>query len=305
MTIINQVIVCTRNRQSEILRMIENLQKLKGVSGAEILVVDNSDHEEEMVTIQESIARYKNVKIIKSKPGLVNARNAALKNVHADYITFLDDDVEIPADFLQKLNKVFDLHPQIVGISPLISHPDNVAKIKSPPFLSGKISKWGSSYWFPLNYRSKKRIMESMWLPGCCMSYRAKAIKGLNFNSSLQNGPTGGYSLGEDVDFSMKVLKVGKLVCDLETVIQHNLSPVNRNKVEAIESGIGMWQGYLIRTTPRVTLFAVLSFDALSVMKNLVRISRSTDHNRNYKILTRIKSVLTELRHPKLGEKYE
>jgi GT2 family glycosyltransferase len=68
-----------------------------------------------------------------------------------------------------------------------------------------------------------RELLEVDWLSGCSMSYRTSVFDELRFDAGLS-----GYSMGEDLDFSFRAGRVGKLVVTPEARLEHRASPVNR-----------------------------------------------------------------------------
>ncbi len=72
------------------------------------------------------------------------------------------------------------------------------------------------------------------WLPGCSMSFRMSAIRGLKFDER-RKGP----NPGEDVDFGLRALDRGPLLYNPEARLVHHLSSTNRPDLpEWIRAGV-------------------------------------------------------------------
>jgi GT2 family glycosyltransferase len=105
------------------------------------------------------------------------------------------------------------------------------------------------------------------------MSYRRCTLEFLEFNQDLENGITGGYALGEDADFSMRVAKTGKLVGLASEAVLHKLSPISRASLEQMELARGAWFAYLTRNFPskfkKRKIFLVLVLNSIAVFLGL------------------------------------
>jgi cellulose synthase/poly-beta-1,6-N-acetylglucosamine synthase-like glycosyltransferase len=201
----------------------------------ELIVVANSKSTPDNQTVSTILNNYNcfyKRHFIEGIPGLPRSRNKALQAASGQFVTFLDDDIEITSSYFKELEKVFSSNNEIVGVAPFIdtksfSPQRTPTKQKVSRKLrkrSGKISKSGSFFWLS----SPQPTLEVSWLPGCAMSYRREAIGELKFNQNLEKGITGGYALGEDADFSLKMSECGKLIgLGSETAI-HKLSAISR-----------------------------------------------------------------------------
>jgi GT2 family glycosyltransferase len=88
------VIVCTRDRTSDLAQLIPHLSQL-AARGYQIIVVDNCPSNESTFRL---VMEYPEIKyVLEPRPGLDTARNRGLKEADGDIIAFIDDDA-IPGD---------------------------------------------------------------------------------------------------------------------------------------------------------------------------------------------------------------
>lgn len=281
-----QLVICTRNRISTLLKQIEHLSELSEMKNVQILIVDNSDEDTKGIhglaaALRKYSSKFADLKMIKSKPGLVIARNEALKYSKTEFIIFIDDDVRLPTNFISVIINGFSRYPEIAGLAPLIEglyeskskFQRNVLKIFK--VIQGKITPTSHAFW--VDEKTEKDLYVD-WLPGCCMAYRASKISGIAFSTDLLKGSTGGYSLGEDVDFSSRVSINGPLVCVVDAKIFHDLSDVNRSNDNLMQQAIGEWRDYASRNLNKTSYFATLVFELLYLL--LSRFSGRSKYSR-------------------------
>ena len=271
--------ICTRDRQETLLTHIELLSSSSEASEVRLVIVDNSNLNEDALVqlrneVQKFSSSFRSLELITSTPGLVYARNMSIENIKSEIAIFIDDDVRLPLNFFHRIREIFSQNNDIVGCSPLISglystHSKQLRRlIKYFPNLQGKITRTSHTFWVD---DSATRNFEVQWLPGCCMAYRSEAISDKRFSEALLNGALGGYSLGEDVDFSSRVAADGKLICASGIKIFHDLSPINRGNDERMQLAIGQWRRYAAQNILGTSQVATLAFEFLHIVISQIR----------------------------------
>lgn len=306
----HSVIVCTQGRSREFGALLECLNLIAQTIPLELVVVANSNLEENNLLIGKVLDTYNafSSKIyLVSSPGLPRSRNMGKKISRGKYLTFLDDDVEITSSYFIALEKVFESDDTVVGIAPYIEMDPiiwNSGQIQRKKRLTrrrgaGKISGFGKFSWIEF----AELYQQVEWLPGCVMSYRRCTLEFLEFNQDLENGITGGYALGEDADFSMRVAKIGKLVGLASEAVLHKLSPISRASLQQMELARGAWFAYLTRNFPskfkKRKIFLVLAFNSIAVFLGLRPRSGLARLNLDTASL-RIKGFVNEKKKPNL-----
>ena len=117
------IVICTRNRAEILKDCLSALVEQKGISQAQVLVVDNNstDHTGDVVrSFRERLPNLKHVS--EPRPGIANVRNAGIANTTTEYLAYLDDDlrpiveqldyplvegVDLPAKLRQVVRVVF------------------------------------------------------------------------------------------------------------------------------------------------------------------------------------------------------
>ncbi|MDR3254961.1 MAG: glycosyltransferase [Synergistaceae bacterium] len=143
--------------------------------------------------------------------GLASQRNDAVKMAVGDIIFFIDDDCEVPTDGISSLSTCFDSYDWLPGASlPLLNKTTAAGNSAIKAF---------ATLLFGSKNKSMKRLVSKAgglslpikdlpglaeWLSGGTMAFRKFVFDRLKFDERLQI--FGGYSLGEDVDFSHRVM---------------------------------------------------------------------------------------------------
>ena len=225
------IIIPTRNRKVLLKKIVKNLLiNFKEIN--QIIIVDSSDR-------SESKAKFlTNRKVLYVYSGIKSAaiqRNIGLSLVQPNckYVGFLDDDVSPPENYFIELITLLK-NKKATGVSGVAKNP-NIHKSKKTTkvfelyreFFSLDSNKEGvvlnSGVNIPVKSISNANpILESKWLIGCAI-WDYQKIKLLRFDNRFF-----GQSLGEDVLFSVKASKYGKLFVKRNLVLKHFESPLSR-----------------------------------------------------------------------------
>lgn len=225
------LIICTLNRPYLAARLVENIQSFRDCP-ASIIVVDASDDKAHDELVSNTKNR-PNLCIVRSAAGLPHQRNIALSlmDKDMDFVHFLDDDVEIMQGYFGTIEELFLDLPLVGGIGvrttdvPEGPSGSQIHRALRRAFLlespkSGKLLRSGVNTPF---WRSGGDYSVD-WLPGCAMSFRVAAIRGLKFDDSRV-----GVGWGEDVDFSHRVSQRRPLIITSRTRVVHHQSQVGRD----------------------------------------------------------------------------
>jgi glycosyltransferase involved in cell wall biosynthesis len=215
------VIIPTRNREVPLTNLLRKILT-QTVLPNEIIIVDSSD------IIQKSYSEIN--KIIKyfhtNEKSTARQRNLGIANVEKDteVLFFLDDDIEPNTDYFQKMLNTL-ISNNAIGVSGLAINPNKTWRVKPSgiygfikriTFLDSKIDGKLLVSGVAIPVRNKESaVVETDWLIGCsCWNFQK--IKLLRFEEDFT-----GYSLGEDVIFSIQAKKLGKLLVDTDIQIGH------------------------------------------------------------------------------------
>jgi GT2 family glycosyltransferase len=235
------------------LKSISNCAAFEEVT---LIIVMNGHTREELISLT---ARLKNselkYKILESEPGLAVARNVAIKSIKTQLVSFLDDDVLLPQNYLLEVDRAFANDTTLDGLSPRItglydSSETGLFKYKVKYLKFGQVTSYGENFWIPDKFSENHTVVK--WLPGCSMTYKFSSIAEMQFSEELMLGPTAGYSLGEDVDFS---IRLNKLVGLNKIAITHVQAKSVRDDSKIMAEARGRWKAYLARKYPKIVSF--------------------------------------------------
>ena len=228
------VIIATRNRKTELYNALLSLNR-QTLLPVEVIVVDSSD---EPIFIDDSEFLKLSIQLFRSIPSLVVQRNAGLKQVSVttEVVVFIDDDVELENEYLDKLGSVFS-DRTVVGAQGFITN----AMPQSRWFKSkhnGYVDKCARNF----QAIDPGGNRDLMWLSGCNMAYRYETIKNMRFDEYFT-----AYGLGEDLEFSWRVAKLGCLRFVPEARLKHFESPVARLDNRKIGKMYFLNKWYIVR----------------------------------------------------------
>lgn len=308
MILSHTVVICSRGRDGVLNSLIRNIEETSSFEEIAVLIVLNGIGESEFLVQQQELLKVSkgNLTVVSSQPGLVHARNAALNLVKTDLITFFDDDVVLPTNYFLELDKFLADRSHVYGCAPRVRgyNPNSSLKHISPlrsktrEKYFGKLTKSGLNVWIPDDAISESIRVD--WMPGCAMTYRTMQIAGMQFDPALMNGPTKGYSLGEDVEFSSRVTDLYSIP---NLAIDHLYATSVRDMEKVMAEANGRWLAYLLRNRKsQVYIKNILARLLLSSLKGLLddilklnyRFTRSSTR------ISQLKYFLLEMQNPKL-----
>lgn len=156
--------------------------------------------------------------------GLACARNIAIERAHGDILLFLDDDVTLHPDFIERLVACYAELPDATGISGIpdnYSSPGNFFHYWSKIFTRGPF--WNDRFPVYWNAQTLTRPVRVSQMSGGMMSFKRAAINGIRFDSNLR-----GVSDGEDVDFCVRLN--GTYFIDPRCKLTHHFDTSGREK---------------------------------------------------------------------------
>ncbi len=118
------IAILTFQRSARLRRLLPHVvNTLKSVHDIEILIIDNNPLPNELRFAEEFAEQthYPIHYVHEPKPGVSNARNAAIKFASTRFLAFLDDDMEVTENWIDGLVKVAIEHKAGVVFGPLIA----------------------------------------------------------------------------------------------------------------------------------------------------------------------------------------
>src|ERR1700753_287852 len=106
------VILCTYNRCQSLGTALESVaaSQMRDGTSWEVLVVDNNSKDQTREVVAQASARHPGRfrYYFEPKQGKSNALNAGIREAQGEILAFMDDDVEVDVQWLQKLTDIFD-----------------------------------------------------------------------------------------------------------------------------------------------------------------------------------------------------
>ena len=245
------VCICTRNREDSLVRLLTSIQN-NNYKELSVLIVDSTFPEERFLAFDPKayISQGMNLQRVRTNKGLPSARNIAINYLeNEDFVVYLDDDVTLPSNFFSKINEYFAepnstdaLGVRVVDQYKIAKGPIKKLLAKSRSRTYGKITRSGHNIWLPDRNFGNVPVD---WLPGCCMIYKRLVFSELRFNEKLENGPTGGYALGEDVDFSYACSRSFKIEATDSISIIHHFEKSTRDNQKAMVVADALFKAHL------------------------------------------------------------
>ena len=211
------VIIPTKDRATDLEETIRTLLGQTRMAD-ELIIVDQSCdpegcHQIEKIYAEANDQIHRTFKLIyisdAGVPGAAMARNRAMEIAQGTILLFLDDDVQLEPDFIEKLLAVFDRYPSVVGVSGIITNyrpPAWTSRAWTTIFTHGPFfDERQPIYWNADALRQSEPIQVTKFGSGL-MSFRAESIRNIRFDKNLIGVPG-----GEDVDFCMQ-LKPGSII---------------------------------------------------------------------------------------------
>jgi GT2 family glycosyltransferase len=245
------VIVCTLNRSAELHDCLVAIAH-QTMSARVVAIIDASESTafgRNAETIAQCAAASAGIEFIhvSAPPGLTHQRNLGAAIVGercVDWVQFVDDDVVLAADYLERIERQFG-NPKVVGAegrdTNLLGRAPRAFRLLYPRLskLSG-LSKTGHN-WFPEAVPG-----DVDWLSGCAPAYRRDILTKLAFDERRE-----GNGIGEDVDFSFRAGRLGALRHDPEATYAHRPSQINRDSGVVLARQVIGHRGWLASDFPR------------------------------------------------------
>ncbi|HWR50080.1 MAG TPA: glycosyltransferase family 2 protein [Bryobacteraceae bacterium] len=213
------VIVCTAGRPQSCRRLFESIAR-QGRVPNDLIIVDSSAEAETEEIVRSFAGRpfaslaYARVK--SELAGLTKQRNFGLQLVPTELVAFFDDDTVLEKRCIAEMEAVHESGGDgIVGVGAYIAN----AHIE-PPFLwrlrrALRITRhlrpgtYDRSGWsIPWSFLPPTtEIVEGDWLPGGAAMWKTDTVRRVGFCEAFQ-----GYGWGEDLEFSLRARRWGRLV---------------------------------------------------------------------------------------------
>lgn len=226
------VVICTKNRPDDLARCIESLAA-QSRQPDELIVVDAGTQIAE-ASVGDFARTHPSCRVqhLRAEPGLARQRNLGIGAATGDVIHFLDDDVILDSAYLACIHQSFEREGAedvvAVGGRPILPRAPH-----APVFVFRRLFLWTpldgtgtllpsgfpSYTWFaPRPHEHRVEI-----LTGCSCSFRASVFESLTFDEWFS-----GYGFMEDVDFSYRASRLGRVVVNPQASLLHMEAPSAR-----------------------------------------------------------------------------
>jgi glycosyltransferase involved in cell wall biosynthesis len=122
------IAICTWNRAPILSECLERIAACQPPACGEweVVVVNNNCTDDTDVVLESYSKRLPLRRIFEPRPGVANARNAAVDAVRGDHMLWTDDDVRVNPDWIVEYEKAFQAHPDIAFFGgPIRPHYEN------------------------------------------------------------------------------------------------------------------------------------------------------------------------------------
>ena len=217
------IIIPTKDRPKKIEKILKVLI-VNNFFFNEILIIDSSKIENKEI-LKRCIKKTKlKIKLYHSKASISHQRNIGLNKMSKtnDFYMLLDDDITFKRDAFINMRKFIKKNKFYIGYSFNLIEKENtnfLEDIKKSSLTNffhlydKKIGKVTKSGWHT-KIKNVTNDTEVMWLSSCCTIFRNK--KKLRFDNYFSD-----YSYLEDLDFSYRINKFGKLVVVKDSKYYH------------------------------------------------------------------------------------
>lgn len=225
------VVIATFERAAELRTTLESLAA-QTRSPALVIVVDSSPDERSRAVVDEMRARLSLHYERATKPSAALQRNAGARAVTTSLVAFIDDDVFVPAETLEKLCDVFDCDAagEVGGVAARIDGMQHsiprgllwwyyrVQAGYSHPTYGGKLFGPGINC-LPSYTEGEGDLIASDWLNSTCVFYRTELFLREKFPQF------DGYSFLEDVHVSSRIGRTHRLFFHRTATFEHRDAP--------------------------------------------------------------------------------
>jgi len=185
------VVILTKNSAKTLSKCLESINGNRREHKIEVILVDSGSTDDTLKIAKQ----YRVNKILQDEgKGLAYARDIGWRSAEGKYILFLDSDVVLPPDFLDKVLLIF-MNPDVGGVS---------AKLYYVSEDKGIHAKFQCYNTYLLAQQLSPTFPSEVYgLHTACTIYRREALEkvnGFNYNFAMA---------GEDVDISTRVRQAG------------------------------------------------------------------------------------------------
>ena len=254
------VCICTYNRKDSLEQALASLASMRAPRGTsfEVIVVDNNSSDGTAELLGELDPgplplRY----VLEARQGLSHARNRAVAEARGSVIAFLDDDVVVEPDWLERLHSAFrrDPRPAVVAGPALLD-----ADLPRPDWWHEEFDGPAGHFYRGDEVLSTDDGYTGMIGIGANMAFSSDLFGRYgSFRTDL--GRTGGsLAMGEELEFLDRLRESAeRLVYDPTVVVHHrpDLGRISRSYLRRWYLHFGEWSFEKERETPGVRVLGL------------------------------------------------
>lgn len=230
------IVIPTKDREGDLCACLGSILR-QTKTPLEVILIDDGNVPHGLVSGIQKAFQEKEIPFIyqkKEKPGLAESKNLGAKIACGDVVVFLDDDVVLGGDYIEKLEQIWNAcaaDTNIAGVAGVASDSRKIGALENAwnrVFLASdeesgwKILPWGYQTWSEGVLEKE----EAMWIPGYNSSFRKSIFERYQF-CAMQDGRTA----LEDIELCWNLSKKGfKFVMAPELRLEHHQSVLGREK---------------------------------------------------------------------------
>lgn len=295
------LIVCTYMRPKSLYNLMKTIEKQTKIPD-EVLIIDGSTDDQtkrmiEQENFQINLIYYK---VSDELRGLTRQRNYGVERVSnaMEIIAFLDDDIELEANYFFELNRVYVENADAIAVGGVTTNEVNWEHAKEGDEKSNQyfvMDGWRRRN--DIRYRLRKglglvgkgqpgkkvsfghersigflpptgKVYKTDFLMGGIASYKKSIFEYLSFSTFFE-----GYGLYEDKDFSLRVSKYGKIYINTNARVEHHHDPLGRPNY--IKYGkMVVWNGWRVWrvATPDPKMIDKIKWWTITILLTYIRL---------------------------------
>jgi GT2 family glycosyltransferase len=270
------VVICTLNRPDRLGAALAALGRCEP-RPAEVIIVDGDPGRSAAPVVRRAAGEHGSVRYLATSPGLTHQRNCGLAAAHEEIVVFLDDDARPAPDVFALLPAVFT-DSSVVGATGRVVEPSShrfghqTSRLRRLLFSrrrEGTFTRAG----YPRRLTDLSRPRSVEFMPGCFMGARTETARVVGFDEEL-----GGYGLGEDEDFSVRLSRRGTIVFVPELVVEHDNAGFGGRDRRSFSALVVRNRAYLFVKNFPQTLAARAEFTALLGLLMVHRLANRDVH---------------------------
>lgn len=227
------VIIPTFGRADLLEELVAQL-RTQTLQPASILFVDDTPDDSVLLAAKDLGVNYLRND---APPSLTRARNKGIEATSQPYFCFLDSDIQLPPNYLERMVSLFAHPSKPVVVQAHVENPWRHQWWKAVPlWLLGQGISRGERMRFKLPVRQSfpsdpSPLSESEWLSGSNMVFHRERLGNIRFDPILER-----YCLGEDLEMGLQLSGAGKtMILDGTTTIQECNDAQGRIQNEDLE----------------------------------------------------------------------